>query len=230
MNAEPVILNIQDAIPFRKRERMTREQAQRCRDDIKRYMQEEGRYKILARARLLDLHECEGWRVLGYSSYLECAAVEFSINNKQRYDQMTDAAKVDRNLREQAELRSTMVDQNIGESRVIDTAIPERQARELSKVVPEKQLEVLIDARKDGPATSAKIAASAERMGCKVQVNKKERGTPRDDEARRAERRARDMGKAAKLIQKAQVMLNGIDEQYWGRMAGEVAVAILEAI
>lgn len=235
MNAEPVILSIQDTIPFRKRERMTRDQAQRCRDEIKKYMQEEGRCKILSRARLLDLHECEGWRLLGYSSHLECAMVEFSINNRQRYDQLLDAAKVDRNLREQAEIKSTQADTNSGESsktasKIFDVRIPESQACALSSVVPERQLDVLEDASKDGKATAKKIAASAERMGCKVQVNKKERGTPRDDEGARALRRIKAMEKAIGLIQQAQDALNGVEEAYWARKLAAVVAEIRGAI
>ena len=40
---------------------------------------------------LLDLHEREGWRALGYESWRECAAAEFSLTQSRAY-QLLDAA------------------------------------------------------------------------------------------------------------------------------------------
>lgn len=215
MIAEAEILPFESAIPFRFREQMTREAAQRTRDEIKTQMREEGRCKILARASLLYLHEGKGWKSLVYSTHLECAAVEFGINTRQRYDQMVEAAKNDRILREQAETRATMVDANIGESAKIDVNIPERQSRELSKVQEDRRLDVLLDARKDGPATAAKIAESAERMNCKIEVNKKPQ-RPRDDAGNRALREDRVNAKAADKIRRAIRILAQAQDDYNG--------------
>ena len=71
-----------------------------------------------ARALLLELHEREGWRALGYDSWRTCALAEFGQSQSRLY-QLLDAAKVDRALSTQVET----------------TPIPEKVARVLAPVL-----------------------------------------------------------------------------------------------
>lgn len=70
-----------------------------------------------ASVELLRLYEGRGWQALGYTSWSECAAVEFG-DSKGRMYQLLNAAFVEREL-------STMV----------DNSIPERQLRPLTAFV-----------------------------------------------------------------------------------------------
>lgn len=230
MIAEPVILKIQESLPFRlDRPKMTRPEAAQCRDDILRH-------DFGFRARLLDFHERDGWKGLGYSTVEECAAVEFKMS-RARYFQLLEAAKVDRNLREavdkarESEFRQNQVNATKRESTIVDSRpIPESHARELAKAPPEMQAEIHNEVTAKGSATARDYKEAIEKKGISATVNKKERGTPRDDEAARALRRIRAMEKAVKLIQEAQDVLNGVGEAYWARQAGAVAVDIRGAI
>lgn len=66
---------------------MTSEEARAAVDAIKSHVQQ-------ARALLLDLHEREGWRALGYSSWEECVSDEFGRSRSYMYRQLA-AAKLE---------------------------------------------------------------------------------------------------------------------------------------
>jgi hypothetical protein len=224
MIAEPVILKIQESLPFRlDRPKMTRPEAAQCRDDILRH-------DFGFRARLLDFHERGGWKGLGYSTVEECAAVEFKMSRPQ-YFRLLEAAKVDRNLREATEKAREAEDRRqspIGDSKpkpapVEYRPIPESHARELSKAPPSMQAEIHQEVTAKGSATAKDYKEAIEKKGISATVTKKERGTPRDDEGNRQARRQRFLAKAIKDLRQIQQDLNSAEWQKWAIELGNIA-------
>lgn len=105
---------------------MTRDEARQCADIIRRGMAD-------VRQLLLDFYEREGWRVLGYDSWRECAMTEFGYNERYVY-YLLDAAKVERNL-----------------CTIVQNPVPEGQLRPLTKLEPEMQREVWTKAVETAP-------------------------------------------------------------------------------
>lgn len=94
---------------------MTADEARRVIDGIR-----EGLENV--RTLLLDLHEREGWRVLGYESFVACAEAEFSASKSQAY-RLLDAARLDAIL-----------------SPIGENGLPEAHLRELKVVADEPEV------------------------------------------------------------------------------------------
>lgn len=107
---------------------MTEAEARRCAEQIRRGMAD-------VRYLLLDFHEREGWRALGYQNWRECAMTEFGYNERYVY-YLLDAAKVERNL-------CTIVQK--------PESLPESQLRPLAPLEPEAQREVWTKAVETAP-------------------------------------------------------------------------------
>lgn len=87
-----------------------------------------------------------------HKTFEEFCQTEFGLT-RQRVNQLIKHKQLVQNL-------ETMVSKNEDEEELFPE-INERQARELSKVEPEKQAEVLAKASEDGPPTAAKIREAA---------------------------------------------------------------------
>lgn len=114
---------------------MTEAEARECVDAIKSGIINVGR-------KLLELHEREGWRALGYASWRECAQAEFGFRQSRVY-QLLEAAEIERNI-------STMV----------EIPIPERQLRPLAALPADLQREVwqqAVDTAPNGKVTAAHV-------------------------------------------------------------------------
>jgi hypothetical protein len=98
---------------------MTGDEARQCADQIRRGMAD-------VRHLLLDFHEREGWRALGYDTWRECAMAEFGYEQSRVY-QLLEAARVERNL---------------AISTTVEKPVPERHLRPLTKLEPTMQHEV----------------------------------------------------------------------------------------
>lgn len=96
---------------------MTKDEARTLIEEIKGNITKIGE-------KLLDLHDREGWRALGYESWRECTQAEFQYSQSRVY-QLLGHARVVRQIAD-----STMVES-------IPTS--ERQTRELSKLEPDQQ-------------------------------------------------------------------------------------------
>ena len=113
--------------------RMTREEARTCIDTVHSHLRN-------ARNHILDLHEREGWKALGYESWRACVVAEFPQNQRYLYYQLK-AAKVETNI-------CTMV-QNPRPAKIGN--IPERQLRPLADFSPEEQKVIWEEAVKTAP-------------------------------------------------------------------------------
>ncbi len=92
-----------------------------------------------ARRELLELHDREGWRALGYSSWRDCAQAEFGQSAAYLYRQLA-AAKIE-----------LVLDSPIGE-------IPESHLRPLTQLdTPAQQRRAYQAATANGPATAKKV-------------------------------------------------------------------------
>lgn len=94
---------------------MTAEEAKQATDRVK-----EGLENV--RALLLDIYEREGWRALGYESFVAYAETEFSASKSQAY-RLLDAARLDAIL-----------------SPIGETGLPEGHLRELRTVIGEPEV------------------------------------------------------------------------------------------
>lgn len=123
---------------------MTADEARACVAQIRAGLEN-------VRLLLLDLHEREGWRALGYDSWRACAAAEFSLTQSRAY-QLLDAAKVDRIL-------STFVENG---------PMPETHARELAplKDDPDAVRQVYAEVRDaaGGRPTQRDVRAGVDRL------------------------------------------------------------------
>lgn len=108
---------------------MTAAEARRCAEQIRRGMAD-------VRYLLLDFHEREGWRALGYQNWRECAMTEFGYGQSHVYE-LLEAARIERNL-------ATV-------SAVAEKPIPERHLRPLAPLEPEAQREVWTKAVETAP-------------------------------------------------------------------------------
>jgi hypothetical protein len=115
---------------------MTQAEAETCIAAIKSSVSD-------TRAQLLDLYERDGWRVLGYGSWRECALAEFEHDVSYLY-RLLDAALIERSL-----------------SPIGDTGwLPETHARVLKLVAEENRAEVYEAAKSstpDGLVTAERI-------------------------------------------------------------------------
>lgn len=99
--------------------KMTADEARQCANEIKAGINDVGK-------RLLQLYEGEGWKVLGYATWRECAQMEFGFKQSRVY-QLLEFAEVTRNIE-----FSTIV-----EKLVLPTT--ESQVRPLTQLAPEDQ-------------------------------------------------------------------------------------------
>jgi hypothetical protein len=118
-------------------------QARECVEQIKDHVGE-------IRKLVLDLHELEGWKALGYNSWRECVVAEFEQSQSRLY-QLLDAAKVERNI-----------------STIVENAdpIPESHLRPLVDLEPTEQAAVYQEAKDTAPngkITAAHVAAVKEK-------------------------------------------------------------------
>ena len=105
-----------------------------------------------ARALLLELHDREGWKALGFESWRECVVARFAQHQSYLYRQL-QAGQLEQDL-----------DLPIG-------TLPESHARELAKVPAEKRSEVLEAVSPNGEKTTAKAIAQAAATVCKFRVD-----------------------------------------------------------
>lgn len=70
--------------------KMTLDEARQCVNEIKAGINDVGK-------KLLQLYEGEGWRVLGYATWRECAQVEFGFKQSHAY-RLLEFAEVTRNI------------------------------------------------------------------------------------------------------------------------------------
>lgn len=121
---------------------MTESEARACADSIKAGIFNVGR-------QLLDLYERDGWRVLGYANWRECAQIEFGYKQSHVY-RLLEAAQVERNI-----------------SPIGETVIPESHARPLVALPPEEQRTVYqqaIETAPNGKMTAAHVERTIERL------------------------------------------------------------------
>ncbi len=121
---------------------MEADEARQCADGIRTRL-----YDVAVK--LNEMHERQGWKALGYTSWEVCTEAEFHFT-RQRAHQLMEYGLVKQNIERLPAQTSTTVD--------VLPGINERQARELAKVEPEHQREVYAEAVK---ATNGKPTASA---------------------------------------------------------------------
>jgi hypothetical protein len=85
------------------------------------------------RALVLELHEGEGWKSLGYDSWKACVDHEFVFGRQYAY-RLLEAAKVDKRVSPKG-----------------DRHLPETHVRELAVAPPNRQAEVYAAAQKSAP-------------------------------------------------------------------------------
>lgn len=115
---------------------MTESEARACADSIKAGIFNVGR-------QLLELYERDGWRVLGYASWRECAQVEFGYKQSHVY-RLLEAAQVERNISPMGE----------------NDPMPERQLRPLAALPPETQRtawQQAVETAPNGKVTAAHV-------------------------------------------------------------------------
>lgn len=120
---------------------MTTEEAEEVCGRIDRSLSE-------ARALLMELHDREGWRALGFGSWRECVVARFAQHQSYLYRQL-QAGQLEQEL-----------DLPVG-------TLPESHARELAKVPAEKRAEVLEAVSPNGEKPTAKAIAQAAETVCK---------------------------------------------------------------
>ncbi|MEP0872454.1 hypothetical protein NDA01_21800 [Trichocoleus desertorum AS-A10] len=121
---------------------MAEQEARDCVDSIKGHLEN-------TRKLLLDLHEREGWKALGYNSWRECVMAEFGESKSQLYREL-EAAKIERNISPIGEIGS----------------IKESHLRPLAKLEPEQQREVweeAVETAPNGKVTAAHVQEVAEK-------------------------------------------------------------------
>lgn len=124
---------------------MTTEEAEEVCGRIDRSLSE-------ARALLMELHDREGWRALGFGSWRECVVARFAQHQSYLYRQL-QAGQLEQEL-----------DLPVG-------TLPESHARELAKVPAEKRAEVLEAVSPNGEKPTAKAIAQAAETVCKFRVD-----------------------------------------------------------
>jgi hypothetical protein len=102
------------------------------------------------RSLVLQLHNAEGWKSLGYDSWKACVDAEFVFGRQYAY-RLLEAAKVDQRV-----------------SPIGDTHLPETHVRELAVAPPERQGEVYTEAKESAPhgiLTAEHIRQTVVKMG-----------------------------------------------------------------
>jgi hypothetical protein len=148
-----------------------------------------------ARALVLELHEKEGWKALGYDSWRECVVAEFEQSQAYLYRQL-NAAQVERNI------------SPIGENK----PIPESVLRPLASLPPAQQREAWSAATAENPKPTAaeveKAAAAIKSNGADPQAAEARR---RENEEREARTTAsNNLGMVIRILEPSQV--NSVDE------------------
>ena len=90
------------------------------------------------RVLLLDFHDREGWKALGYESWTDCVEKEFEQGRRQIFRQF-QAAQIEQNINDSAKTECQ------------DDTIPEAQLRPLAAVAPEDQPTVYQLAKETAP-------------------------------------------------------------------------------
>jgi len=124
---------------------MTAEEARKRVDTINSQMNN-------IRALLLDFHEREGWKALGYESWTECVEKEFEQGRRQIFRQF-QAAQIEQNINDIAKTKCHS-DTNPEEEAPPfpePEPIPERTLRPLAAVPPEEQATVYQLAKETSP-------------------------------------------------------------------------------
>jgi len=110
------------------------------------------RNMVEARNLLLELHDREGWKALGFASWRECVVARFAQHQSYLYRQL-QAGQLEQEL-----------DLPIG-------TLPESHARALVKVPAEKRAEVLEAVSPNGEKPTAKAIAEVAATVCKFRVD-----------------------------------------------------------
>jgi hypothetical protein len=159
---------------------MNRAQAREHVDQINNHFREIDNHRGEIRALVLNLHEKEGWRALGYNSWRDCVLKEFAASQTRLYE-LLDEAKVERNI-----------------SDVGNVPVTARIAKELKHLEPEQQRSVAKEAVRiapDGKLTVGHIQIAKEKLPrkpTKWQVNS-EKQKRRDQEKRLKKKENKDL-------------------------------------
>lgn len=137
---------------------MSKIEARRCANDIKASLEN-------ARQLILDLHNREGWRALGFSSWRECVVAEFAQSQAYLYRQL-DAAKI--------ELEISPIGEKLGR-------LPEGPLRELKVIPPGQRKEVFEQAKAQSNGKNPTAAKVREIVDIRLaRVNGKAAADPPD--------------------------------------------------
>jgi len=120
--------------------KMTLDEARQCVNEIKAGINDVGK-------KLLQLYEGEGWKVLGYATWRECAQEEFGFKQSHAY-RLLEFAEVTRNIEFSP----------MGEKQIMPTA--ERQIRPLTQLEPEEQAaawQQAVETAPNGKVTAAHV-------------------------------------------------------------------------
>lgn len=142
------------------------------------------------RALLLDFHDREGWKALGYASWRECVTAEFGQSKTHLYRQL-EAARIEQRINEEEnspmgeKSESTMGEKEPADEDVpfpTPEPIPERVLRPLSAIPPEDQPTVYQLAKEtapDGRLTAAHVEKTVREVkGEKPKKGSRERPEP----------------------------------------------------
>jgi hypothetical protein len=104
------------------------------------------------RMQILDFHDREGWKALGYDSWTACVEKEFEQGRRYIFYQL-QAAQIEKNINDSAKSQCTMVhSEGEGEDNPpFPEPIPERHLRPLSALSPEDQKPAWELARETAP-------------------------------------------------------------------------------
>lgn len=120
---------------------MTQEEARACVEQIHGHMR-------AARRAVYELHQREGWRALGYSSWRECVEAEFDKSQAHLYRELK-AAEIEAELSPNGEIG----------------AIPESHLRPLGSLTTEQRQQAWEEANAgDEPRTAAKVEEAAAKV------------------------------------------------------------------
>jgi len=131
-----------------------------------------------ARALVLELHEKEGWKALGYDSWRECVVAEFEQSQSYLY-RLLDAAQVEKNI-----------------SPIGEKPIPESVLRPLTRLEPEQQREAYKEASAKGERPTAKQVKEVVQKLFPTPNGTKY--TPLETEAEKEARQKKDVDDAAR--------------------------------
>lgn len=101
------------------------------------------------RMQILDFHDREGWKALGYESWTACVEKEFEQSRRQVFYQL-QAAQIEKNINDSAK----------SQCNICTDPIPESQLRPLAQVAPEDQpviYQLAKETAPDGKLTAAHV-------------------------------------------------------------------------